>query len=70
MEWSEFQTWLFLALLTFLGGAAVSILWSMNQSIHDLNVKMGAVLEKLGFHEKEISRIDQGLSRIQDRLNV
>lgn len=70
MEWHEFQIWVLLGLLTFLGSAAVGILWSMNQSIHDLNVKMGAVLEKLGFHEREISRIDNGLSRIQDRMNV
>jgi hypothetical protein len=54
MDFNAFKEWVFLGLLA--GG--VHILYSLKQSVEELNVKMAVIIEKTGNHEKRIENLE------------
>lgn len=55
MDFSEFQNWAFLGLLS----SAVIILGWMGQLMMSMNIKLAVILEKISYHETRISKLEQ-----------
>jgi len=54
MDFNAFKEWVFLGLLA--GG--VGILYTLKQSVEELNIKMAVIIERMSNHEKRIENLE------------
>jgi hypothetical protein len=67
-NWGAFADW---AAKGILGGIClygVRILSQMKNSIEALNEKVATIIERTDWHTKEIDRLDQRITRIEEKL--
>jgi hypothetical protein len=65
-DYQSFASWLLCGLL---GGCAVygvGVLAKLTASIQQLNGQIARILEKTAWHEKELERLDDRVSRVED----
>jgi hypothetical protein len=58
ITFSQFVEWSFLGGLSGLFAYAVYILGQMSTSVHELNIKLAVILEKVDGHEKRLDRLE------------
>jgi prefoldin subunit 5 len=66
MEWDIFVDWMLKALLGGVVLHGVHILSEMKKSIDALNNKMAKIIERTEWHSKEIDRLDQRMTRLEE----
>lgn len=64
----DFVDWILKAGLAGVCGYGVHILGEMKKSIDALNVKVGTIIERTDWHTKEIERLDDRITRLEDKL--
>lgn len=66
MQFSEFVQYCFYGVAS--GGTmlGVKILWSLKDSIDTLNKQIAIIIERTTYHEKQLEKHDERLSRIEE----
>jgi hypothetical protein len=67
MEYADFVQWVFYGVI---GGSTVygvSILQKMGKSIEQLNVNVAVLLERTNFHERQIEKHDDRISKLESK---
>jgi hypothetical protein len=67
MEFDKFIEWGFLGLIGAGVGWAALFLQKISQSIGELNVHVGTILEKTAWHEKELDDHDGRIKKLESR---
>ena len=65
IEWIEFASWIFYGALTVIAMIAVRILAKMNDSINELNLKVGVMLTNIDWHKEMLQDHDARLKKIE-----
>lgn len=65
ITWQAFVSTAFIAMIGWLGASAISVLKSLKDSVDELNIKVGSIIEKTAWHEKELERHNQRIDRLE-----
>lgn len=68
IDFSGFASTVFYGLLAFLSIAIVKILSDLNKNVHELNISIAVVLERMGHNEKDLDEHDSRLTKHEKRL--
>ena len=72
-HFSQFVSWGFYGLLSFVGWMGVSRLGSLDDSIRTLNEQIAVIINRVDTHEKRLDRHEEKIEQIQvikDNLTV
>ena len=68
MEFANFVEWAFMGLLSAAGGGICYLLWSLLNSIKDLNVQIAMIIERTARQEKAIDHCEDRLFEIEQKI--
>lgn len=68
MDFNQFLSWAFPALLSSVLIYGVKVLQDIKTSVDELNERMATIIERTAWHEKEMERLNDKILWIEKRL--
>lgn len=62
---SAIVEWILRAVLSVLFGVGVKILWTLAQSVRELNIRIAVIVDQIGWHKQELDKHDKRLERLE-----